>query len=208
MIDRRAIALSSLLLSGCLSGAQFVTPRTLEPRQVSGTVGLSVFAVEDGGEIESFPVPIPAFGVRVGVAEGWDAGVQFIGPALLRFDVKHQLLAAGWLDLAAAGGAWITVFPSNSNGEDRNVLLGAELMLIAGLNAGDAFSFVPWIAPGYALEPTAPYGGLLLRTGGGFRFRMTESIVFTLLEVSSAFDPARPAFIDGSLGFGFSFGES
>jgi hypothetical protein len=191
--------------TGCLSMSTFSTARTLEPGDVRHTAGANFYLVKRDGEVEVGPLPMPMYGISVGVVENFEMSAQVSLPAMARMEGKLNFLREDLFDASLGAAIFATTYPSTNGREEGSLLVGGELPLIMDVNFTRGFSLVPWVAPGYARLPALDAGAPFLRTGLGFHFQGDEYALQP--EVSMTYDPGRGEPIDFALGLGLTFGD-
>jgi hypothetical protein len=205
-----------LSLSGCPNPGMYTTPRTLDPRKVQWQAatevigvnynGRQVIALGDGSQVGPGPSKIvqgnvseiapmvPSFGVRVGVAEGFEVGLRIPNLDSLAVDFKIRLLE-GRFDVALDPGiqGFYTGYPDPGSPPFGVFYLQAPVLL--AINVSEDLSLV--LSPGFAYELTtatetcgcgpdnvgtftavwgaATASGPMARLGAGFDFRITKT---------------------------------
>jgi hypothetical protein len=192
------------LLCGCLNPNTYTTPRTLNPGDVQFQVAPEFYGgsftqtvprpngIGVTTQTTSFGVPtLPSFGVRYGLADGFELGGRVPNLTSLAFDGKIRLLKSR-LDLAVDPGLQAQYFSEGSTTDasgqtvtQSTAVFSFHLPVLLGINLSDKFSIV--LSPGvaYALATTSittgdTYAqatgstGLMVRGSLGVEYRFSK----------------------------------
>jgi hypothetical protein len=185
--------------SGCISMNTFETPRTLDAGELSHSISLTSYVDPDRVR----PVPMPAYSLQIGVADRFDIGIQAATPGRLRVGAKYNPVRTEWFDAAIALGGWIGFVPHEVGNDDHNLMLGADLPILLGINLGPA-SIIPFAGPGVVYSPNGQIAGWTVRTGLGVGIEVASGVRLHP-EVSTTIDPVRGEPIDYAFGMGVVF---
>jgi hypothetical protein len=184
-------------LSGCPNPNTYTTPRTLDPGKVQWqlapeVIGLTYKASNGSTDANGNPIKtnvsaawpmIPTFGMRIGVANGWEIGLRLPNGEPFGGDVKIRL-RKGSFDVALDPG--VQAYYASTNGTGfaafylhAPILLGINFSEKVSLVLSPGLAYAASSASGSALTPQGAAGastaeGLMARLGVGFDFRVGQ----------------------------------
>jgi hypothetical protein len=199
-----AVALAGA--TGCISTNTFSNARALEEGEFMHIVGVSVHPATDSGEIFAPTLlPLPSYGLRIGVGHDIELGGTLSLLARAHLDAKYHAYGSKHVDLAVSAGAFAQFYRSQSGNDEGSLLTGGQLLGLMDLNASESISIIPWIGPGLAWAPETGTTAPFVRAGLGFDVRLGSLSIHP--EVSTVWDPARKEAVDLAAGFAFEFGD-
>ena len=186
--------------SACLSVPTYGTARTLEAGDWSHTIGANSLLTSNGEA--SIPIPGLSYGVRRGLDENLDFGLQANVPQLRGgVDVKWNFFRSPSADIAVSPRLAVGLFPA----DDGKVYVDAEFALMANLNASESVTLVPFVAPAALYVVTADSVVPAVRMGAGAEFRFDSWSIGP--QVIATYDPASETFSQVGLGIGVGLGD-
>jgi hypothetical protein len=166
-----ALLAAPLLLSACPSPTTYTVPRTLEPGDLqfllaeegygySGNVTTaSSPGTNSATRIATVTAQPPTFGIRYGVASGFEVGARVANLDSLAADLKVRLLR-GTFDLAVDPGLQVMDLTASPNDADQHVgILNLYAPLLAGLNVSDGLTLLTSLGVTYSAATAVPEGG-------------------------------------------------
>ncbi|WP_437679698.1 hypothetical protein [Sorangium sp. So ce131] len=219
-----AVLLFGSLLCGCPNPNSYGTPRTVAPGKVAHTVSLESYGYigettvddPDTGAAETetetvsgFLPTFPSYQLRAGLTDNIDIGAHVHNLSSFGADLKVNPVR-GVFDLAVDPGLQYA-YVAGGGASVHILYLHAPVML--GVNPTDWFSVV--VTPGvtYGLvsgsfvdeeDSAATAGGLLLRGGLGFQFRIADGFAIHP-EITMMKSVDGPGLVY-NFGLGFNFG--
>jgi hypothetical protein len=202
-----------MFLAGCPNPNIYGTPRTIPKGEVSHTVALEVYAVEEPTKLDdeedagsTWLIPtVPSYTLRWGLAERVDLGLRLSSAALLGVDTKVNFLRTDVLDLAIdpgvqgyylGGDFWATY---------------AHLPLLTGLNVTDSVTIL--VTAGYSGgwtttdddEDSTHHAMHFARLGAGLEIRRSNTFALQPEVTVLLSRTERPLWL---IGWGLTFGPS
>lgn len=190
------------LAAGCLSSNRFDTARTLAPGDISHAVSVNFYPARNGNDATLSFLPLPAYGVRVGVADGFDVGARLLLAGHVHLDLKYAPVRTKYFDLAIVPGGFAQLYPSRDSRNDDTVLYGGQVLAMANINLREV-SLVPSIGPGVVYAPSLSDASAFVRAGLGLALRLSS--VTLQPEISTVYDPARETTVDVTVGMAVVF---
>ena len=186
---------AAALLCGCPNPNTYTVPRTLDPGKVQMMIAPEAYGfsfksttpASNGTAAQTTTVSgllptVPSFGIRVGVADGFEIGARVPNLDTVAADFKVRMLKGSW-DLAIDPGLQL-IYLTETN--DSLGVFYLHLPLLVGWNVSDSVTLVASPGVVYTLatasvnvsnnaEAAGTSTGLMARLGVGVDFRLNKT---------------------------------